>query len=168
MLSILSALPLCLWSVTFEYASVSRFKGVFRGFYTFGVGLCYLGALRGLWGFCVREWLGGLKACGVFAFLLSFFTSLLSYFLSSFLSFCSCVCLTFCPFLCLYAVVVLCLSSLCGLLFPFPFRYIRKKKGRKVLSLASSLRVLWAALSCCCFVFLVFIGCQPVYIVIKF
>ena len=36
------------------------------------MGLCCLGALRGLWGFCVREWLGGLKACCVFAFLLSF------------------------------------------------------------------------------------------------
>ena len=32
------------------------------------MGLCCLGALRGLCGFCVREWLGGLKDCGVFAF----------------------------------------------------------------------------------------------------
>ena len=31
------------------------------------VGLYCLRALRGLWGFCVREWLGGFMACGVFA-----------------------------------------------------------------------------------------------------
>ena len=56
-----------------EYGSISRFKGVFSGFLLFRVGLCCLGALRGLWGFCVREWLGGLKACGVFAFRFSSF-----------------------------------------------------------------------------------------------
>ena len=33
----------------------------------FGVGLFVLRALRGLWGFCVREWLGGLKTFCVFA-----------------------------------------------------------------------------------------------------
>ena len=38
------------------------FLGRFRGFWAFRVGLCCLGALRGLWGFCVRERLGGLKA----------------------------------------------------------------------------------------------------------
>ena len=38
------------------------------------MGLCCSGGLRGLWGFCAREWLGGLEACGVFAsvFLFSF------------------------------------------------------------------------------------------------
>ena len=30
------------------------------------MGLYCLRALRGLWGFCVREWLGGFGACGVF------------------------------------------------------------------------------------------------------
>ena len=35
----------------------------------FGVGLCCLGALRGLCGFCARVELGGLEACGVFAFI---------------------------------------------------------------------------------------------------
>ena len=30
-----------------------------------------LGALRGLWGFCVREWLGGYMTCCVFASMLS-------------------------------------------------------------------------------------------------
>ena len=78
------------------------------------------------------------------------------------------VCLSFCPFafillpfvLSLYLLFVLrlvcfvlvvfwlssclvlfVLVSLWSLLFLFPFRYIRKKKGRKGLSLASSLRV---------------------------
>ena len=52
---------------------ISRFKGILTGFLLLYVGLYCLRALRGLWGFCVREWLGGLKARGVFAFLLSFF-----------------------------------------------------------------------------------------------
>lgn len=60
--SFLSALSLCLWCITFEYGSISRFKGVFRGFYMFGVGLCRFGALRGLCGFCTRVELGGLEA----------------------------------------------------------------------------------------------------------
>ena len=38
-----------------EYGSISRFKGVFRGFWVYRVGLCCLGALRGLCGF-VRVW----------------------------------------------------------------------------------------------------------------
>ena len=40
------------------------------------MGLFVLGALRGLWGFCVRERLGGLKACSVFAFRFLLFSSL--------------------------------------------------------------------------------------------
>ena len=56
---LLSALLLCLWCVMLEYGSISHFKGVLAGFCGFRVCLCYLGALRGLWGFCVREWLGG-------------------------------------------------------------------------------------------------------------
>ena len=62
------------------------------------MGLCWLGALRGLWGFCARVELGGLKDCGVFAF------AFLS--LSLFLSFCPC----------LFVLAVLCLSS-CLVLF---------------------------------------------------
>ena len=53
------ALEICLYS---------RFKGVFSAVWAFRVGLYCLGALRGLWGFCTREWLGGYMACGVFAF----------------------------------------------------------------------------------------------------
>ena len=46
---------LCLWCIALEYAFISRFKGVFRGFWGWYVGLYYLRALRGLCGFCVRE-----------------------------------------------------------------------------------------------------------------
>ena len=47
------------------------------------MGLLGLRALRGLCGFCVREWLGGLKACCVFAFLFSPFTSVFALLLCS-------------------------------------------------------------------------------------
>ena len=56
---LLSSLSLCLWRVVFEICLYSHFKGVFRGFPLLDVGLYCLGALRGLCGFCVREWLGG-------------------------------------------------------------------------------------------------------------
>ena len=67
--------------------------------------------------------------------------------LSPFLSFCSCFpCLSSCP-LCLPCLFLCPCVSL--LLFPFPYRTIRKKKGRKGLSLASSLVLL-----CACFIWL--------------
>ena len=59
---LLSALSLCLWCVVFEICLYSRFEGVFSAVWAFRVGLCCLGALRGLCGFCVREWLGGFMA----------------------------------------------------------------------------------------------------------
>ena len=59
---LLPALSLCLWCVACKYGSISRFKGVFRGFYGVCVGLCGLRALRGLWGFCARVELGGFGA----------------------------------------------------------------------------------------------------------
>ena len=65
--SILSALLLYACRVACKYGSIWRFKGVFGVVWVACVGLCGFGALRGLWGFCVRERLGGLKACGVFA-----------------------------------------------------------------------------------------------------
>ena len=58
----LSALLLCSRCIACKYGSVSRFKGVFSVVYGFGVGLCCLGALRGLCGFCARVELGGLEA----------------------------------------------------------------------------------------------------------
>ena len=50
--------------VACEICLISRFKGVFSGFWGCCVGLY---CLRGLWGFCARVELGGLKACSVFA-----------------------------------------------------------------------------------------------------
>ena len=163
---LLPAFLLCLWCFASEYGFISRFKGGFTGFLLFRVGLLGLGAFRGLWGFCTREVFGGLEACGVFASISSLLSSFFFFFaflLSSFLSFCSCVCLSFCPLCsCFYLFSCLpCLSScpllvllpalfvlvsLWGLCFPFPFRTIRKKKGR------NSLRPL---LSCCGLLYLV-------------
>ena len=63
--------PLCrfaLGALACKYGSISRFKGVFSAVWGFRVGLCCLGGLRGLCGFCARVELGGLKTCCVFAF----------------------------------------------------------------------------------------------------
>ena len=128
---LLSALSLRLWCYACKYAFICDSKGVFSAFWCVRVGLCCLLALRGLCGFYVREWLGGLEACGVFC--LSF---------SSFILFCPLLC-SFRPALVLLSwlalllgffpllVLLSCLSFLCGLLlFPFPLRTICKK-GRK-------------------------------------
>ena len=156
MLCLLSALSLCLWCAVFECGSISRFKGVFRGFWAFRVGLCCLGALRGLCGFCTRVELGGFMACCVFA--------------PVFIFFCPCfllllLCLP--PFMLVVLLCSGCLSlSSCivfvalwvWLLFPFPFRTTRKKKGRAVLvrplfvccECSNSCNVI-EELRCCCF-----------------
>ena len=73
------------WCIACKYGSISRFKGVFSAVWGFRVGLCCLGGLRGLWGFCVREWLGGLEACCVFASIYSFICLYLPFFLSLYL-----------------------------------------------------------------------------------
>ena len=44
----------------FEIWLYFAFLGGFSAFYGARVGLCWLGALRGLWGFCTRVELGGL------------------------------------------------------------------------------------------------------------
>ena len=93
---LLSALSLCLWCVVFEYGSISRFKGVFSVVWGCCVGLCGSCGLRGLWGFCVREWLGGFMACGVFAFLFVLFALLLSF----------CPCVSVSALLCLFSCLV--------------------------------------------------------------
>ena len=82
------------------------------------MGLCCLGALRGLCGFCVRVELGGFMACGVFAFL--FLSLPLFLFLLP--------CLLF-----FFALVVFACPFALSLCFLFPFRYMRKKKGRNSL-----------------------------------
>ena len=125
----LSALLLYVCLVACKYALISRFKGVFRGFWGFGVGLCCLRALRGLCGFCVREVFGGFRACGVFASIL--------YLLPCFLSCC----------LCFPLVVVLCSGCLylfSCVVFVVSFSlsdYTQKERARRVG--ASSLVLLW-------------------------
>ena len=119
--------------VACEYGFISHFKGVFRGFWGADVCLYGLGSLRGLWGFCVRERLGGFVTCGVFAFLFVLFApAFISFpaFLACPLVLCLSSCLP-CLFLCHCGVCV----------FFFPYGCMRKKKGRKVF-----LRPL---LSCC-------------------
>lgn len=128
------AFLLCLWRVACKYTSIWRFKGVFSGFWGFRVGLYCYGALRGLWGFCAREQLGGYMTCGVFC-----------------LSFSSLVLLSSCPaFACssawlpaLPAFLLFVLPSwLCGLAFGVGWvvgflslsdGFRHKKKGRNSL-----------------------------------
>ena len=126
---LLSALSLCLWCVVFEYGLISRFNGVFRGFWAFRVGLSCLGALRGLWGFCTRVELGGLKACGVFS---SVFILLPSAFLLCLSSGALPLLSSACP--------LACLVCSCVLVFSFSLSdYTQKERARRVG--ASSLRV---------------------------
>ena len=89
--------PLCCFcfpASALKYALFRILRAFLAWFYMFGVGLCCLGALRGLWGFCTRVELGGFMACGVFASIL--------YLLPCFLSCC----------LCFPLVVVLCSGCL--------------------------------------------------------
>ena len=131
MFRLLSALSLCPWCVGCKYGSISHFKGVFSGFYVLDVGLYCLRALRGLWGFCVRERLGGFGACGVFAFLFVLcFISLPAFLL------CLSSCLP-CLFLCLCGLC-------CGFFFPIGLH--AKRKGAKVCPLRPRLS-LWVVLS---------------------
>lgn len=142
---LLSALLHCACRVACEYGSISRFKGVLRGFWGANVCLYGFGVLRGLCGFCARVELGGLEACGVFASILSSFVLFLvlsyvllllclPFFLSSLLLLLSLFLLSSaCPLGCLASALGLVLS-LCGLLlFPFPLRMYGQKKGRAVL-----------------------------------
>ena len=130
-------LLLCSRCVACKYGSISRFKGVFRGFCGADVYLYGLRALRGLWGFCTREWLGGLKACGVFASMLS--SRLPFVFLSCPLVLLSpALLLGFLP--CLLSCSLSCLLGFVGWLsFPFGRLQIQKERAQ---FLASSLGVL--------------------------
>ena len=127
MLSLLAALLLCSRCVACKYGSISRFKGVFRGFYGVRVCLCCFGALRGLCGFCARVELGGLKACRVFR--LSFSSFVLVFALL----------LCYLPIFWGFAFVVLCLSScivfvglwVCFFRFFLPCGLHAKRKGAK-------------------------------------
>ena len=74
---------------------------------------------------------------------------------------------------CLWLVLLVALASALGLVslwvvvVSFSLSdYTQKERARRVG--ASSLVLLWVALFGCCFIFLVLVRCQPVYIVIKF
>ena len=89
------------------------------------MGLCCLRALRGLCGFCVREWLGGLKACGVFA---SVFILLPSVFLLCLSSGALPLLSSACPLACL-----VCSCVLVGFVFSFSLSdYTQKEMARRV------------------------------------
>ena len=135
---LLPAFLLCLWCIALEYGSISRFKGVLRGFYGADVCLCGFGALRGLWGFCARVELGGLKACGVFAYILSL--SHPFFFFAYLLGLCLCY-----PRLVLLAawLLLLVLSSL-SLWVVVSFSLTVYPQKERAQFLASSLVLLWA------------------------
>lgn len=123
-------LRLLLSSNTCGICLYSRFKGVFSAVWGVRVGLFVLGALRGLRGFCVREWLGGFGACCVFAPVFLRVCLYLSLYLPFFLSLY--LLLVLLSFVGLVAFRFPCLSSgfPCGLLsFLFPFRTKRKKSA---------------------------------------
>ena len=135
---LLSALLHCACRVACKYGSVSRFKGVFSGFWGVGVYLYRFGVLRGLWGFCARVELGGYMTCGVFASILSSFVLFLVLYLvllllclPFFLPLCSC-------FLCLSSCPLLVLSLFVGCCFFFPYGLYAKRKGAPC----------WCVLSC--------------------
>ena len=138
---LLSALSLCLWRAMPECGSISRFWGVFRAFWGFRVGLCWLGGLRGLCGFCTRVELGGLKACSVFA---SVYPLLCPAFIFVVLLFVLLSSLLVLSFACPLALSLWLFG--CGCCFFFPYGLYAKRKDAKGLLLASSLVLLWAYL----------------------
>ena len=130
--------PAFLYCFAFQICPISRFKGVFGGFWGADVCLYGLRSLLGLCGFCARVELGGLKACGVFASILSlspmFYLFCIRFSSSS-------------PIFEGFAFVILCLSSClpclflchCGVcVFFFPFGLYAKRKGAPC----------WCVLSC--------------------
>lgn len=137
--SVPSSLPfvaflLCLWCVACKYAFICDFKGVFRGFWGADVCLYGLRSLRALRGFlcaCGVRRIRGLWRVCLYVVLSFAFRFLL-------LSSCHALLLGFLP--CLLSCSLSCflgfvgwLLVLVGLLFLFPLRTIRKKKGRSVL-----------------------------------
>ena len=137
---LLSSPLLCLWCIALEYGFISRFKGVFSGFWGANMCLYGFGVLRGLWGFCARVELGGLKACGVFASILSSFVLFLVLYFVLFL-----VLLLLClhPFISLSFFVLLhCFCDSLGVgVVSFSLSVYTQKERAQFL--ASSLVLLW-------------------------
>ena len=98
------------------------------------MGLCCSGALRGLCGFCTRVELGGLKACGVFAFRFLLLLLCLPPFMLVVLLCSGCLSFVLLHCLCGSLGVVVVSFSLTD--------YTQKERAQSVF-FASSLRVLW-------------------------
>ena len=136
---LLSACLLCACRVACKYGSISRFEGVFSGFWGVGVYLYRFGVLRGLCGFCARVELGGYMTCGVFASILSLLPMfyLLRPCFISFASVFLLLRLSFVLFLVLFAPAFFAcplVLSLCRLLFLFPLRmYAQKERAQSVV-----------------------------------
>lgn len=131
------ALPLSLscfaCRVACEYGFISHFKGVFSAFWGADVCLYGFGALRGLWGFCVRERLGGFGACCVFRLSFS----------SLFLSCPAFVLLLSCFPAWLLLLVLSCFLGFVGLAVGFLSLSDYTQKERALRVGASSLVLLW-------------------------
>ena len=128
MLCLLSSLSLCPWSVACEYGSISRFKAFLAGFGRF-VWVCVVlvrcVACVALYACGVRRFYGLWRVCLYFSSSLPFFLSLYLLFVLRLVCF---VLVVFCLSSCLVLFVLVSL-----LLFLFPLRTIRKKRGRAVL-----------------------------------
>ena len=133
--------PLCRFALVGLLANMALFR-VLRAFiwvYRLFVWVCLSCVL------CVREWLGGLKACGVFAPRFILLLCLLSFRFSLFLCVCPAfVLLSFVGLVAFRFPLFVLLFSLWVFVVSFSLTdYTQKRKGAKVLLLASSLRVLW-------------------------
>ena len=94
------------------------------------MGLCCLGALLGLCGFCARVELGGLKACGVFAYVFL----LLPFVFSLFLSCPAFVLLScFASWLASFPALLVFGSACVVVVVSFSLSVYTQKKGRSVL-----------------------------------
>ena len=148
---LLSASLHCACRVACEYGSISRFKGVLRGFYgadvcLYGFGvfalivwlLCACGVrrFRGLWRVCLYFVL----SCLFLVLYFVLYLVLLLLCLPFFLPLCSC-------FLCLSSCPLLVLSLFVGCCFFFPYGICAKRKGAKCFCVLSCPAV-------CCFIWL--------------
>lgn len=125
---------------------------------------CGVRRFRGLWRVCLYFVLFCPLSCPLLCPFALVFAFLFVLFAPAFISFpaflgLSSWLLGFCSWSCPFSLWVVVVSF-------FLADVWAKERARRVG--ASSLRGLWVALSGCCFIFLVLVRCQPVYIVIKF
>lgn len=158
--------PLSCFALVVLLANMALFRilrGFLEGFMGF-VWVCLAWVLCVACGaFYVRVKLGGFGACCDFLQNLSFCPFV----------FLSCPAFVACFLGWLPALLALLLFWLCGLVcllgwVVVSFSLTDYTQKERAQFLASSLRVLWVALSGCGFILLVLVRCQPVYIVTKF